>query len=167
MWNDHGELVTTRQCVLPDVCIKCNAPASLKLTKKFYWHEPWLYVLLLTGVLPFAIVAMVLRKDATLNLGLCPVHARRRTQRIVISWSIMGLGVVMLVGGIALANRAMGRGYEGFGIVMILLSFLTMILAGVFAAVGLTLLRPRRIDDRYAWFKGASPELVHQLPSIG
>jgi hypothetical protein len=33
--------------LLPPVCVKCGAPADGKpVEKTFYWHPPWLYVLI-------------------------------------------------------------------------------------------------------------------------
>jgi len=42
---------------MPDVCMRCGAPAEVRKQKTFSWHPGWLYVLLLVNVLVFAIVA--------------------------------------------------------------------------------------------------------------
>ena len=61
---------------LPAVCMKCGAPATTWKSKTFSWHPPWVYVLILIGLLPFAIVAMVLTKRRTILAPLCARTAR-------------------------------------------------------------------------------------------
>jgi hypothetical protein len=59
---------------LPDVCLRCGAPATLHKSKTFSWHPPWVYVLLIAGLLPFAIVAIVLTKRRRVEAPLCEQH---------------------------------------------------------------------------------------------
>ena len=36
---------------LPAVCVKCGQPATVQKKKVYYWHTPWLYLVILAGIL--------------------------------------------------------------------------------------------------------------------
>ncbi len=60
---------------LPELCMKCGAPATVHKQKTFSWFPPWVWVLLFVcGLLPFAIVAMILTKRRTIGAPLCEEH---------------------------------------------------------------------------------------------
>lgn len=63
MWREGDVLVCTPGANLPPRCIKCNAPADMPSRRYiFHWHHPVIYLALLMGVLPYVILAIVLRK---------------------------------------------------------------------------------------------------------
>src|ERR1035438_1465832 len=48
---------------LPELCVKCGAPASGKpLTKTFSWHSAGYYFLIFIGLIVYVIVALVVQK---------------------------------------------------------------------------------------------------------
>ena len=48
VYRDGKNLVVTRGAELPPICIRCGQAATGGfLRQKLYWHEPWLYILLL------------------------------------------------------------------------------------------------------------------------
>ncbi|MBC7785262.1 MAG: hypothetical protein H7144_15610 [Burkholderiales bacterium] len=163
-WRDGRRLRTTRTCTLPPNCVKCGQHATKFLTKAFYWHSPWLYLLILPGILVYAIVALVLRKQAYLTYGLCAQHNSTRLKKVGVTWLAFLIGIGALVGGIALANRAAGREWEDMGTLVVILSFVIMLAAAIYGAVGVPALRAKRIDDRYAWYNGAGDEFLQQFP---
>jgi hypothetical protein len=59
---------------LPEVCMKCGAPAAVRKRKTFSWYPPWVALLLLAGLLPFIIVALILTKRRTVDAPLCEDH---------------------------------------------------------------------------------------------
>jgi hypothetical protein len=77
---------------------------------------------------------------------------------------------VTVIGGLALivAGCAGGTGYAKHNDMwpawVILGGFLVAIVGGIVGAVMIRPLTPTRIDERYAWFKGVSPELLATLP---
>jgi hypothetical protein len=92
--------------ILPDVCMKCGNPSQNHIRKKFSWHPPWVLVLLLAGLLPFAIVAVILTKRVTLIAPMCDAHRKHWLSRtlamlggfvlaigLLFAWMFVGLSV--------------------------------------------------------------------------
>src|SRR5438132_7541989 len=59
---------------LPAVCMKCGASAVTSKMKRFAWHPPWVWILIIFGLLPFAIVALVVTKRMIVRGPLCNEH---------------------------------------------------------------------------------------------
>ena len=48
VWRQGDRIVATRDSDLGDACVKCGAPAEgWRWNKTLYWHEPWVYILIL------------------------------------------------------------------------------------------------------------------------
>jgi hypothetical protein len=79
IWRSDKLLVAAPGAELPDRCVKCNAPAGgRRLKRTLYYHHPAIYLLLLCNLIIFAIVALIVRKRAVLQIGLCEHHLARR-----------------------------------------------------------------------------------------
>src|SRR5262245_43504290 len=90
--RDGKILVVPSGSTLPPFCVKCGAPATGKpLRKTFRWHESWLYVLILAGLLIYAIVATVVQKKMLLEVPFCDEHRSWRKRMNII-------GAVLLIG---------------------------------------------------------------------
>ena len=62
-WREGNVLIVRKNVALPPRCVKCGAPAEGPLMKRtYYWHDPILYILILAGILIYAIVALIVRK---------------------------------------------------------------------------------------------------------
>jgi hypothetical protein len=59
---------------LPRVCMVCARRARTYKRKGFSWNPGWVYILLLAGLLPFVIVALILTKRRTVEVPLCGRH---------------------------------------------------------------------------------------------
>lgn len=161
-WKDGDLIAATRVVALPHVCVKCGQPAAERLKKTYYWHEPWIYLLILASPIIYIIVAMILRKTATCDMGLCEHHASRRRTVLWTFWLLCLLGGISFVGGIALASS--GRSNEDLGVAMLLIGFFSALIFAIVALVCGKTLKPTRIDDRFAWLKGAHPQMLATLP---
>src|SRR5262245_29232130 len=52
VWQQAGcAVLYCTGAMLPNRCVVCNAPGKHRVQKTFFWHEPWIYVLILGGVL--------------------------------------------------------------------------------------------------------------------
>src|SRR3954468_23626244 len=52
VWEDNGLLVLRKNAVLPDRCVKCNAPAEgFRLRRNLSWHQPAIYLTIFIGLL--------------------------------------------------------------------------------------------------------------------
>lgn len=136
-----------------DLCLKCGEPAAKVVRKKLSWYPPWVYLLILAGVLVFAVVAVVLSKRMTVPCALCERHARIRFTGLSVAWTSALVGIGGLLAGIA--NEQGVWAVTGLG--LILLSIIVGIIFG-------TVLRPTRIDDRQGSYKGAGEVFLSQLP---
>ncbi|MGH9669734.1 MAG: double zinc ribbon domain-containing protein [Terriglobales bacterium] len=156
----ENELIVPKGAPLPPFCVKCGQPVSGEfLKKKFYWHSPWLYLLILIGLLIYAIIAMILTKHAQLMVPLCDRHRERRKNFLIATWVLL-LGFIP--GGILVGSLIPGDDGAGWGF----LTGFTLFLAGcVTAAVGSRLMRATEITETYATFKGVSEQFLAQLPS--
>jgi hypothetical protein len=154
VWRDGKVLVLKKGAALPARCVRCNHAANgTGYPGRFYWHRPALYLLLLFGLLPYVIAAVIVRKGATVFVPLCPTHRTQRRRSKLGSTLLALLGVVFLLAAI---NGGQLYGWSG----------LALILAGAtWGTLGGRSLVPVRIDDRYARFRAACPEYLAQLPA--
>ncbi len=156
IWRDGKFLVAASETVLPDRCIKCNAPArGIRMKKKFYWHPPAFYLLICAGILIYAIVAMIVRKSSTIHMGICGEHKRRRRRSIAIAWSAVGISLILVI---ASAAAEIGG--------LALLGLLLFLGAIIFGIVTTQLVVPTRINNQgVIWLKGIPLEYLEGLPA--
>jgi uncharacterized membrane protein YgcG len=152
-WQEQGQVVLfSSGAVLPDRCAVCNAPGKHRVSKTFYWHEPWLYVLIFAGWIVYAIVAMILRKSANVEYWLCDEHRQRRTLGLVLVWTGF---IVPFVGMLVAAGAS-----SGALLVVCLVAMIALPIVGALLARGV---RPARIDDAQVRLKAGAP-FVASLP---
>jgi hypothetical protein len=84
---------------LPPVCTCCGAPSAEYRSKNFSWHPPWIGVLILAGLLPYALVALILTKRMTVSAPLCERHRGHWTVRTVVT--LGGFLALVLLGFVA------------------------------------------------------------------
>lgn len=147
-------MVVSKGAQLPDRCVKCNAPApGAKLKKKLTWHHPAIYILIFVALLIYLIVAMIVRKAVTVELGLCEEHMAKHRRNVFITWLLILLGVCGFV-------MAVIVGDNNF-----LLAGILLILAGIiYAVVAVRIVTPAKIDDKFAWLKGVNKDYLDELP---
>src|ERR1700724_2657414 len=81
---------------LTPVCMVCGKEATEFFRKPMSWSPSWVWILILFGLVPFLIVALITTKRAVLLAPLCSAHKdhwRKRTTWLVLSF----LGLVGLV----------------------------------------------------------------------
>jgi len=157
LWNDGKTLVMTHKATLPDRCIKCNQPAEgYRLKRHLVWHSPWLYLLILIQILLYIIVALIVRKRATIEIGLCKKHRRIRKNSILINWLIFLLGLAGLFLGLSLPNMTLL--IVGVGLVLVSLV--------VSLSQTITMVYPQRINNEYIWLRGVSKKFITEFPEF-
>ena len=155
LWRSGRVLVMGQGASLPDRCVKCNAPAhGQRLVRKLYWHSPYLYLLILASILIYAVVAIIVRKRARVEVGICDSHRFQRRLAIALGW-LFGLGglVLFIVG---LAND-----WNAGVLVLCLVAFIMGLVGG--AAKG-PVVSAKRIDPQFVWIKGVCPSYLESLP---
>jgi hypothetical protein len=63
------------------------------VVKTFRWHHPALYLVILAGVLIYAIVALIVRKSIKVSVPLCAQHAKRRSIAVTLAWVLPLAGI--------------------------------------------------------------------------
>jgi hypothetical protein len=71
---------------LPNVCMRCAAPATVRKRYRFVSHPAWIYLLLPFGYLPYVIVAAVLTEHVRCYTQFCPRHKNHWRMRAFIIW---------------------------------------------------------------------------------
>ena len=155
-WRDGDVLVVRKGTILPPLCIKCNAPVADRspMRRQVYWHHPAVYLLIFAGVLVYALVALIIRKNGVVFVSLCPAHRQRRLLMISVAWAL-GLGGLFAV----IFGAANELGW-------LMLAGLAMFIAGIVVGLFSQLLRPKRIDDYFMWLRGCSAEFLSQFSPL-
>lgn len=155
-WQEGKTLIMDKNASLPDYCVKCNAPANgLRLRKRLRWHHPLLYLLVIPGVLIYAIVATFLSQQATIEFGICTDHKRRR--RVI--W---GIGIALLIIGLIMPVAALGNdqgGVAGIGFLVLLTSIVWLVMASKFVTV-------KKMDERFVWMTGINKGFLDHFPAL-
>ncbi|HEY8411800.1 MAG TPA: hypothetical protein VIK76_10370 [Pyrinomonadaceae bacterium] len=153
VWRNDSVLVMTKEALLPNRCVKCNAPAEEQLKRKLTWHHPALYLLILVSVLIYAVVALVVRKTAIVTVGLCDEHSSARRQNIWITCLLVFLSIASFV-----LAAVMEEGMLAFGGAVFLLA------AAIYGGVTLRVVTPTKIDNYLVWLKGVDRNYLQQFP---
>jgi hypothetical protein len=152
-WREGSRLVVRKGAMLPPRCVKCNEPAEGQpIRRNFTWHQPILYLLILAGVLVYAIVALIVQEKGTVYLSLCKRH---RERRLIMGWSA---GVLCLGGLFLLVYSAMLES----GLVAI--AGAVALVAGLVLAVMNQTLSAKRIDAHFLWLGGAGEGFLANFP---
>lgn len=87
-----------KERTLPDVCMRCDAQALEVRAKTLAWCPSWVGVLIIFGLVPYAIVASILTRRMTVHAPFCEQHRNHWLWR---NWFIGGGIVLLLLFGIA------------------------------------------------------------------
>ena len=153
VWRDGKAVVAVRNCAFPQRCVKCNAPVAKAGVRQrnFYWHTPWLYLLILPSILIYVIVAVMARKKSSHDIALCAQHLRRRRIFIAIGWS---WPLAPLFGSLL---------FDDMGIVFGVFASLILILVGM---SGSRVMSATKIDERRARYTGCGKDFLASLPPL-
>ena len=153
-----------REKDLPDCCMRCNAPVAVHKSRNFSWHPPWVGVLILAGLLPYVVVAMILTKRARVPIPFCSRHSNHWTWRALVTWLgllvVLGLGFtsVIFINEIERGGRNNLAGLVCLG--SIVLGLIWLITAAVLQS---TAIRPEKIDDDEIKLAGVSQDFADAL----
>ena len=151
---------------MPPICVKTGTPAHQTVKRTYHWSHPALLLTILAGVLIYAILVMVLRKSVTLEIPLSQEVYDKRMRCLIVTRILMVLCIVGIISaivigaGFAAPYNSMGAIAAGLGFG----SFLVLLIAAILDSKFARIITPKKIENGYAWFKGASPILLAQLP---
>jgi hypothetical protein len=148
---------------LPPVCIRCGGSATLHKDKSFSWYPPWVAVLILAGLAPYLIVAIILTKRMTVAAPLCDRHKGHwfwRTFLIVASFlGLVGLFVLFIV--FAVQSQPGARDTDmlaGIACAGAAVGFLFWVIAAI--VLQMTAIRPTEITDHTITLTGVAPDFI-------
>ncbi len=121
--------------------------------RTFFWHHPGWFLFILVAVLAYLIVGLLVRRKATIAVGLCQPHWRRRRRLQIFTVICFVACVASIAGAIQWHHLALGA----IGVLLLLVSLLLALLAG-------KTLTPTYIDKTEARFKGCGAAFLDSLP---
>jgi hypothetical protein len=148
---------------VPPICIACGNPAAVFPKKKFSWNPGWVYLLLLAGILPFVIIALVMTWERRVCTPFCDRHAgywRLRT------WVILGGLLTIIATAVLLGFAGMHEAkYGGEWVGWAWIAFAVAAIVWLFAAVILqgTSIRPAEISRRRIVLVGVHPAFAQAV----
>jgi hypothetical protein len=164
-WRDGQLMVVRKGAELLDRCLKCAAPTKShrdRFSRNISWHRPGWFVLLFISWPLYLIVYFLVRQQALLTVGLCPLHRKKRSRAILLGWlfALAGVGAFIATG--MLSDS--GDMPQALGTILPILG-LVLLLGGIFwGALGSQVLVPKRIDNHFVWLNKVSPEYLETLP---
>jgi hypothetical protein len=159
---------------LPRVCMVCGDRAEGFQSKTMSWYPGWVFILLLAGLLPFIIVALIVQKKMRVQAPFCPQHERHwsgRTLAVILSFVgliVVGIGAVVLMAALREPGpRVPGRddamgGYVCMAMAAGLIGWLILV-----AILQTTAIRPKEITDDSIILTGVSRQFKDALEDAG
>lgn len=153
VWRSGSTLVARSGARLPDRCVKCNAADAVSQRLEVRYHDPWMYLLIFAGLIPYAIAVALGTRSGVVRMSLCQTHRARATVlRLGTPLGALAVGLF----GMMLAARTELQG------------FLLLPIGAVLVAIVL----PRRvlyataIDGNRLELGGAGPAFLAELPEL-
>jgi hypothetical protein len=143
---------------LPDVCLKCGAPARERLFHTFTWTPGWVYAFFMLGPIGIFVIRILInsvRQEFTMGVPLCAEHRGHWFRRNLIVVLLVGSFVAALIGGGVLA----GELEEPLAFVITFFSALFSVILAVIL-VQRTAIRAREITHQSITLTGVSDEFV-------
>jgi hypothetical protein len=160
------QLVVQTGGILPPRCVCCNAPATVWIKRKFLWHPPWVWALILCNLIVLVVVALITRKTMTLEVPLCAEHAEHRHRQRILAWILAAIAIALPVSAFVLG--ANWQPAEDWGFITIFPGLLVLALAGWIGSRASNILSPAFIGKTGARFKRVSPDFLVPLePWLG
>lgn len=157
LWRQGDLLVMHKAAPLPDICVKSNQPATRRLKRKLSWHHPAIYLVILAHVLIYAIVAMIVRKTATIHIPLTEEWFAKRRRRMFFAWGTALLSMVLFV-----ATGFFLDSHE-FAFLGLLVGLALGLGAAIYGVTACRLVVPKRMTDEYIWLKGVHHDFLARL----
>ena len=156
IWRSNSALVMTKQALLPQRCVKCNAPTQHTLKRNLRWHHPAVYISILGSLLLYLVLALVLSKSATVHVGLCETHLAARKRDIIVTCFLVL---------VSFASFSFAAMTEDMNLVFVgAIAFLGGVIYGI---IRTKVVAPQKIDDHYVWLTGINARYLEQFPEWG
>jgi hypothetical protein len=159
VWRDDDLLVLRLGAQLPDRCIGTNEPADGgRIVVPLVWYPDSVRWAGLGGTLPFLIVALWLRKSATIEVPVSRRWRRERRRSAVLAWTLALMGLAVFLAGKPLGDLhtvnwpLMATGAALF------------VIGVCYGAIRLQTVGVVRMTDTHVWLSGANRRYLATLP---
>lgn len=144
-WFQGNTLVVPIGGTVPtDRCARCTQPAQHIISKRFAWHPPGFYLVILLNLLIYIIVALATQKKGTLTFALCESCRSKRKKTMM-------TGHLIMVGAIAGSIYAFSSVQDGAGYGAALL--ILALVGAIVASIGSRTLQVEWITKEHMYFK--------------
>lgn len=127
-FREGKDLVVRKESGLPDICLRTGQPTGGRMrTKKLSWIPPWTIVVFIVIRLIGLICMLVARKTAHLTFALSEEAEAKRKQALMIGLGVAGVGLLLMIAGVALESDA--------GVAAAMLGGIAMFVGIILAAV--------------------------------
>jgi hypothetical protein len=157
LWAEGDLLVMHKLAPLPEICLKSNQPAKQRLKRNLSWHHPGYFLFILLHILIYVIVALIVRKSATIYIPLSEEWFARRRRRMQIAWGLILLSVVMFCVAIPYVDQQSWAPFLMIG------AFPLALGAAIWGLLMCRMVWPKRMTDQYIWLKGVHPDFLRRL----
>lgn len=160
LWQEDRELlVMHKDAELPARCVKSNQATQYRLKRSLSWHHPaWYLVILACGLIPYIVAALIVRKTATIYIGLSDEWQQRRRNAIFVGWTTSLLGIGLIIGGVVTSAEA------DIFIALIPLGIVTLLAGMLYGLFRARIVVVKCIRNDYVWLKGVNKDFLAQLP---
>ncbi|MDP1561782.1 MAG: hypothetical protein Q8M16_10320 [Pirellulaceae bacterium] len=160
LWRQGNLLVMDKRAPLPPRCVKSNVPTQRTLKRSLSWHHPMIFISILAGLLIYVILALVLRKTATIYIGLSDEWFAKRRMAIFVGWTTVLASIGMFVAALALSDRTNNL------IILLPISVLVFLIGAFYGLIGSRMVSPKKITETHVWLKGVHPDFLAELPEL-
>jgi hypothetical protein len=157
LWAEGDLLVMHKLAPLPEICVKSNLPATRRLKRSLSWHHPGYYLFVLLHFLIYIVVALMVRKSATIYIPLTEEWIARRRRRMLIAWGMILSCIVMFCVAIPYVDQ------QPWALFLMIAAVPLALGAAIWGLIMCRMVWPKRITDQYVWLKGVHPDYLRRL----
>jgi hypothetical protein len=89
----------------PRLCMQCGEPADCEVPQTFAWMPSWVHFLILLGLAPWLIVALITRKTMRVTAPMCDRHRGHWRSRKLFIGLGLAFFIALFIGLVAVGNR--------------------------------------------------------------
>jgi hypothetical protein len=131
---------------VPDVCMRCGAPAPERVKQTFSWVAGWVHFIILISPLIWLILVLVLRKVCHARLPMCEQHKNHWLRRKIVVYGSLLFGIALAIL-VAFATSAAQPSSDLEGLVCVFPFVIFLIWVIVAAVIMNTAIRASKITE--------------------
>src|SRR6188474_1902028 len=151
---DGKALKIPKDFTFPPICIKTGETTDLgpQQTRKLSWFPPLVAVLIIFGLIPFLLVALLVSKKGEIRFQVSNEVARKRRKAVLRNWGLFLLSIVLF--GLAIAQSSPILAWGGT---------LFFLAALVFGMATSRYINVKSIDKTHIWLLGIPQHVAEKL----